>query len=244
MIRHRAFPYNPLSFSQNYASGDAPLKENFLGLIIYGVILFPHIDEYVDMAAIDAFLTYRDKGENPIEGEEYNTLFPRAIFVVVTHVFHNKCKMMCPMEDFRWCFVKLMSNKEWTQYLRRSTDKVVCWYPKWNEKEDLGYRGTYLVCGVWLGGTKQRVVKENKAGMGKRHQKGREWGPRSCGTSTSYKTWLRLRVEHVRLPLNSTLLATEKDLVVDIPESEEIKELKKALGRMEKEKRILERKLE
>ncbi|RDX75799.1 hypothetical protein CR513_44282, partial [Mucuna pruriens] len=34
-------------------------------LLIYGVMLFLHIEDYVDLAAVDAFLAKRDRGENP-----------------------------------------------------------------------------------------------------------------------------------------------------------------------------------
>ncbi|RDX77290.1 hypothetical protein CR513_42611, partial [Mucuna pruriens] len=36
-----------------------------LAFTIYGTILFPHLDNYIDFEAIDVFFAYRDKGKNP-----------------------------------------------------------------------------------------------------------------------------------------------------------------------------------
>ncbi|RDX93932.1 hypothetical protein CR513_23742, partial [Mucuna pruriens] len=36
-----------------------------LGLLLYGVVLFPYIEDYIDLAAMEAFLAKRDRGENP-----------------------------------------------------------------------------------------------------------------------------------------------------------------------------------
>ncbi|RDX91189.1 hypothetical protein CR513_26861, partial [Mucuna pruriens] len=98
---------------------------------------FPRRDRG-DMAAINAFLARRDRGENPTIGILANTYCTlnycyerkwksmvccKHLFYLwlTTHVFHNKCKTAYPMEDFKWCLVKTMTNREWTQYLRWAT---------------------------------------------------------------------------------------------------------------------------
>ncbi|RDX72769.1 hypothetical protein CR513_47696, partial [Mucuna pruriens] len=48
-----------------------------LGLLLYGVVLFPYIEDYVDLAAIEAFLAKKDRGENPtmaLLANTYHTL--------------------------------------------------------------------------------------------------------------------------------------------------------------------------
>ena len=43
----------------------APLID-ILALLIFGGVLFPNVDGLVDLAAIDAFLTYHDNKESPV----------------------------------------------------------------------------------------------------------------------------------------------------------------------------------
>ncbi|RDY00989.1 hypothetical protein CR513_15744, partial [Mucuna pruriens] len=37
-----------------------------LELLIYGILLFPHLEDYVDLAVVEVFLAKKDRGENPI----------------------------------------------------------------------------------------------------------------------------------------------------------------------------------
>ncbi|RDX93920.1 hypothetical protein CR513_23757, partial [Mucuna pruriens] len=46
-----------------------------LGLLLYGVVLFPYIEDYIDLAAIEAFLAKRDRGENPTMAVLANTYY-------------------------------------------------------------------------------------------------------------------------------------------------------------------------
>ncbi|RDX97833.1 hypothetical protein CR513_19351, partial [Mucuna pruriens] len=161
-----------------------------------------------------------------------------------------------------------------TQYLRQSTYKLVRWYLKWNEREDVIYR-----CGgfpnVPLMGTQGCInyntttalrqlgypithppmeelvtlfvvhgLRLQNVAWGNVIKKGQELGPRSYGTSASYKNWLILQVEQIKLPFDNTLLSTEKAPILDTPKNEEVEELKETMGRPEEEKKDLERKLE
>ncbi|RDX73689.1 hypothetical protein CR513_46679, partial [Mucuna pruriens] len=50
------------------------------GPLIYGIVLFPHIEDYIDLAAIDAFLAKRDIGENLIITILANTYYSMNYF--------------------------------------------------------------------------------------------------------------------------------------------------------------------
>ncbi|RDX68202.1 hypothetical protein CR513_52826, partial [Mucuna pruriens] len=39
---------------------------DILGLAIYKIILFTHLNDYIDLAIIDIFLAYRERGRNPV----------------------------------------------------------------------------------------------------------------------------------------------------------------------------------
>ncbi|RDX92597.1 hypothetical protein CR513_25257, partial [Mucuna pruriens] len=34
-------------------------------LLVYGTVLFPHGDDFIDLAVVDAYLAKRERGENP-----------------------------------------------------------------------------------------------------------------------------------------------------------------------------------
>ncbi|RDX86336.1 hypothetical protein CR513_32335, partial [Mucuna pruriens] len=46
-----------------------------LGLLLYGVLLFPYVENYIDLASIEAFLAKRDRGENPTMAVLANTYY-------------------------------------------------------------------------------------------------------------------------------------------------------------------------
>ena len=39
---------------------------DILALLIFGGVLFPNVDGFVDLAAIDAFLVFHDRKESPV----------------------------------------------------------------------------------------------------------------------------------------------------------------------------------
>ncbi|RDY00994.1 hypothetical protein CR513_15751, partial [Mucuna pruriens] len=52
---------------------------------------------------------------------------------MTTHLFHCKRRMTYPIEDFKWSWIKTMSKP----YLEEASEKILCWYPKWNEQENV-----------------------------------------------------------------------------------------------------------
>ncbi|RDX92087.1 hypothetical protein CR513_25838, partial [Mucuna pruriens] len=44
------------------------------GLLVYGIILFPHLEDYIDIAAIDVFLAKRDKGKKSLHSTSKKTI--------------------------------------------------------------------------------------------------------------------------------------------------------------------------
>ncbi|RDX94076.1 hypothetical protein CR513_23586, partial [Mucuna pruriens] len=59
---------------------------------------------------VDTYYTfnycYERKGRKPL------CFLPMLYLWLVTHLFSNKCKMTCLMEDAKWCCVKTMISKE------------------------------------------------------------------------------------------------------------------------------------
>ncbi|RDY06724.1 hypothetical protein CR513_09250, partial [Mucuna pruriens] len=58
----------------------------------------------------------------------------------MTHTSPCRCITTHPIEDLKWCWIKNKIGKEWAHFLRELTNKVIRWYTKWNEQEEVWYR--------------------------------------------------------------------------------------------------------
>ncbi|RDX96822.1 hypothetical protein CR513_20475, partial [Mucuna pruriens] len=111
-------------------------------LLVYGIVLFPHVEDYIDLAVVDAFLTKRDKGENHVIVVLANTYYtlnycykknekalqcctPMLYLWMTTHLFHSKRRTACTIEDHHWSWIKTMSRKEWTRCLDEALERTI-----------------------------------------------------------------------------------------------------------------------
>ncbi|RDY11564.1 hypothetical protein CR513_03755, partial [Mucuna pruriens] len=137
---------------------------NILGLPIYNVILLPHLDEYINLPTIDVFLANQEWGRNPVTAALANTYYTiqnyherrggrlicclQALYLwLVIHTCPCRCVTTCLVEDLKWCWVKRKTGEEWAHFLRDLTDKVIRWYLKWNEREELPFHTPSLPVG-------------------------------------------------------------------------------------------------
>ncbi|RDY00040.1 hypothetical protein CR513_16831, partial [Mucuna pruriens] len=115
---------------------------DILGLLLYGVVLFPCIEDYIDLAAIEVFLAKRNRGENPTMAVLANTYYtlshcsgwrteslrcctPLLYLWLTAHLFQCKTKTSCPIEDHKWNCINSM------------TKETIRWYPSWNERQEV-----------------------------------------------------------------------------------------------------------
>ncbi|RDY03630.1 hypothetical protein CR513_12766, partial [Mucuna pruriens] len=137
-----------------------PAVINILGLLLYWILLFPHVENYIDLAVVEVFLAKKDKGENPTMAILANTYYtlnyyskqkegslrcstPLLYLWLTSHLFHYKSKTECLMEDFKWSWIITMSKEHWVRQLSEASERTICWYPPWNERENMitRYRG-------------------------------------------------------------------------------------------------------
>ncbi|RDY05750.1 hypothetical protein CR513_10388, partial [Mucuna pruriens] len=128
-------------------------------LLVYGIMLFPQIERYVDLVAIDAFLKKQDREEHPIVAilaNTYYTLdycskkngkglrcFTSLLFLwLTTYLFHSSKRTRCPIEDHYWSHIKPLTKAEWSTHLDEAIERSICWYSQWNEREDVIIRST------------------------------------------------------------------------------------------------------
>ncbi|RDY10625.1 hypothetical protein CR513_04822, partial [Mucuna pruriens] len=133
---------------------DWPTVMDVYGLVVYGIVLFPHMEDYIDLAAMDVFLAKRENGENPTMAILANIYYilnyccerkrrslrccTHLLYLwMIAHLFHNKRKTTCPIEDFKWSWIRSMSKVRWIEYLDRASKRTIRWYPLWNKREQL-----------------------------------------------------------------------------------------------------------
>jgi len=104
----------------------APFMD-ILAVLIFRVVLFSNVDGLVDRAAINAFLAFYDRKENPVVvilADLYNTFDQRckknnarivcctpALYVwLVSHFFCQEMRHVCPLEGHRSCTEKKEAN--------------------------------------------------------------------------------------------------------------------------------------
>ncbi|RDX78738.1 hypothetical protein CR513_40936, partial [Mucuna pruriens] len=182
---------------------------------------------------------------------------PLLYLRMTAHLFHSKQRMACPIEDSHWSWVKVMSKSEWTQCLEEASEKTICWYPKWNEQENV-----IIKCGgfpnVPLMGTQGGInynpeLVPRQAGYPMilpPHdwksiiKRGHKWGTRSCRASSSYKAWLKSQVKQIRLSSNNPQLDAGKAPASKIRQALKVEELEVTLMQIELEHKVLKRKVE
>ncbi|KAH1242433.1 hypothetical protein GmHk_07G019770 [Glycine max] len=102
---------------------------DILALLIFGVVVFPNVDGLVDLAAIDAFLAYHHSKESPVEAilaDLFDTYdrrceknsarivccLPALCVWLVSHLFQQDTRHLCPLQSYRSCAEKGREGKE------------------------------------------------------------------------------------------------------------------------------------
>jgi len=116
------------------ASRDMKSFNNVLALLVYGLVMFPSTENFVDFAAISVFWVVLTKDKDPVPALLANVYY-------TLHMRHEKQRgsiVCCLPLLYRW-FISHMSkdqsqmNKmdkdEWSQFLASLTENMICWYP-------------------------------------------------------------------------------------------------------------------
>ncbi|RDX60658.1 hypothetical protein CR513_61180, partial [Mucuna pruriens] len=68
---------------------------------------------------------------------EPQMLHPLLYLWLIVHLFHCKSKTTCHIEDFKWSWIKAMTKEQWVRQLGEAFERMICWYPSWNEREQM-----------------------------------------------------------------------------------------------------------
>ncbi|RDY14323.1 hypothetical protein CR513_00601, partial [Mucuna pruriens] len=91
---------------------------DILGLLLYGVVLFPYVQDYVNLPAIEVFLAKRDRGRT-LPWPFWLTLTTRSIIAANGRLgISDAAPPTLPM-------------------LGEASKRTIHWYPAWNEREQM-----------------------------------------------------------------------------------------------------------
>jgi len=127
-----------------------------LALILYGTILFPYSNDYVEYAAIDIFVAVKLRSENPVTAVLADT------YLALDMCYERKVrKILCSVHVlYVWlmarigdnipgvrCPIELVTRKKWDKRTRKAwalfvvglNQKKIVWRPLWQQRSKLVY---------------------------------------------------------------------------------------------------------
>jgi len=128
-----------------------------LALALFGVMLFPKADSFVDDVTIKVFLAFKTRAENPVTAilaDTYIDLdqchsgkrrlivcFLPALFVWLIARFEERVLgIKCPVESVKQQGLEIKGANEWAQCLAGLTQKKIQWQPVWQQRTRLVYQ--------------------------------------------------------------------------------------------------------
>jgi len=127
-----------------------------LALALFGVMLFPKADSFVDDAAIKVFLAFKTRAKNPVTAILADTYIALdqchlgkrrlivcclpALFVWLIARFEERVVgIKCPVESVKQQGLEIKRANEWAQCLAGLTQKKIQWQPAWQKRTRLVY---------------------------------------------------------------------------------------------------------
>ncbi|RDX73770.1 hypothetical protein CR513_46577, partial [Mucuna pruriens] len=166
------------------------------GLLVYGIMLIPHIEDYMDLAGMDAFLAKRDRGENPVIAILANTYYS------LNYCYERNGKglrcggfpnvpLIGTQGAINYNLELVLKQAGYPMALPPSNEAIIPFVI-----HDLRVQNG-------------ECLKKIRQAWRSVVRKGPEWGPWSCGASSSYKAWLKNRLEQWKLTSNLEHLGRE-----------------------------------
>jgi len=127
----------------------------------YGVMLFPNVNDFVDCAAMNAFVGYKSRYENPVTAiltEVYGTLnqchelkrrkmlccLPVLYVWFISRVSKGILNATCPVEELLQCKPEIKGANEWAQLCASLSEEKIRWCASWQQGSHIIYHcGNY-----------------------------------------------------------------------------------------------------
>lgn len=137
----------PREHLENYAKHLADKEEwdgfmDMLALIIYGIVLFPNIENFIDFAAIDVFLAYKHRRKNPVPAVLADTYHA----LTLRHEKKGGIILCCLPVLYLWFtthmfkkggWVEIRSKSEWARDITNLSGRTISWCSQGLERIDV-----------------------------------------------------------------------------------------------------------
>ncbi|XP_027368455.1 uncharacterized protein LOC113874431 [Abrus precatorius] len=132
-----------------------------LALTIYGIVLFPKHDNFVDLVSIDVFLACKNRSENPVpalladvyctlsfcherKGKRIICCLPMLYIWLTTHVFKRPSEIKCPITNLLRFQTRQKNGQEWANHLASVNEGHIRWHTPWQQSTTIIYHcGNY-----------------------------------------------------------------------------------------------------
>ncbi|XP_050894891.1 uncharacterized protein LOC127101500 [Lathyrus oleraceus] len=172
--------------------------EVVLTLLIYGIVLFPNVDNFVGIDIIHIFLI-----RNPVP----------TLLVDTYYSIHDRTEksggivMCCAPLLYKWSISHLPQSSlfkdkkkclRWSQRIMSLTNADVTWYSRvYDDVKIIDSCGFFIQEGVYSKGLKDKIVNA----LHKIHRKGKdELGNKDCVSLESYTQWMQARATKIMMP--------------------------------------------
>ncbi|XP_014511791.1 uncharacterized protein LOC106770498 [Vigna radiata var. radiata] len=229
-----------------------------LALLLYGVMLFPNVQNFIDNASINAFVGYKDRSKNPVTvvlAEVYGTLnhcyekkggqmlccLPVLYVWFVSRVIENALNATCPVDELLQCKPNMKGTNEWAQLCANLNVEQIKWNVLWMQRSQIIYYcGRYPnvpLMGIQCCINYNLVLAQRQFGMlgGNVVRAERDPRPWAVDERIPYNHWIAERVKTVRLPFELISLNLDCEEQHQKAEDEEVQLLKAELERMKLE---------
>jgi len=112
-------------------------------LALFGIMLFPKTERFMDNSAISVFIAYRTRCESPVTAILVDTYLALnlcnlkkrtrmvcclpTLFVWLASRFEERVGIKCPVESVKQQKLEVKSNDEWSQYMASLTQEKIEW---------------------------------------------------------------------------------------------------------------------
>ena len=127
-----------------------------LALTLYGIMLFPNVEDLVDYAAIDVFIASKTRAENPVPAilvdvyialhlcydigkRKLTCCLPVFYVSLLSRIGEKGISAQCPVEEVMQRKLELKRTTNWGEFLSRLTQEKIKWHPSWQQKASIIY---------------------------------------------------------------------------------------------------------
>jgi len=167
MVSRKGAKDFPQKFLEAYLRQLADKKDwetfmNILVMIIYGVLLFPNIEYFVDYVAVDVFIASKTRSENPVTAilvDVFGTLdlcserkkgkmlccLPMLYVWLISRVEERVSSVNCLVQRALQHDLEVKGSQDWKQFFATLIEEKIRWHLSWQQMSHLIY-----YCGKYL----------------------------------------------------------------------------------------------